>query len=207
MRRMVPVVLLGACTPLLPEELDGVTVTDARLEGVGSAGIQLIAGGFSGTATLKATTLDDRVLTIPVDLSTGAAGLLVEFSLTAGGDVELSVPPGGVSGEDLFGTYRGSREALVLLVGPVGVHLENDAGVRIDQTQLGFGIGFSVSYSWMSMSLHVDELTSTGDTGGFTPPPDTGDTTVETGTTPEETGWTPPPVHSAWPPPTGDTGP
>ncbi|MCA9489724.1 MAG: hypothetical protein KC621_07360 [Myxococcales bacterium] len=207
MRRALPLVLLGACTPLLPEELDGVTVTDARLEGVGSAGIQLIAGGFSGTATLKATTTEDRVLTIPVDLSTGAAGFLVEFSVTAGGDVDLTVPPGGVSGEDLFGTYRGSREALVLLAGPVGVHLENDAGVRLDKTLLGFGIGISASYSWMSMSLHVDEPTfGTGDTG-FTPPPDSG-TTFETGTTTTESGWTTPPSHSALlPTETGHTGP
>ncbi|MCB9673240.1 MAG: hypothetical protein H6734_27500 [Alphaproteobacteria bacterium] len=206
MRRVLPLVLLGACTPLLPEELDGVTVTEARLEGVGSAGIQLIAGGFSGTATLKATTPDERVLTIPVDLSTGAAGLLVEFSVTAGGDVELAIPPGGVAGDELFGTYRGSREALVLLVGPVGVHLENDAGVRIDQTQLGFGIGISVSYSWMSMSLHVDEPTlGTGDTG-FTPPPESGETPPETGTTTDETGWTTTPWHSASTTETGHTG-
>ena len=212
MRRLLPVLVsVAGCTPLLPEELSGVQVASARLEGMGSAGMQVIAGAFSGEANLHVNTVDGQEMVVPVDLSIGAAGFLIEAAVTSGGRVELDLPPAGVSGEDLFGTYRGSREALVLLFGPVGVHLENDAGVRIDETELGFGIGLSVSYSWMSMSLHVDEVaTSTADTGS-TPTHSTGwtvptGTTGPTGDTGAPTGDTSAPVpHTGSSPTTGDT--
>lgn len=139
-------VVAAGCTSTVPDELVGVPITSAFVDGVGLGGLQMIVGGWGGTGELHARTARGDELVVPVDLTGGSVGMLMEFALSGGGRLDLDLPPEPVDGEDLFGTYRGLREAGVLIVGPVGVHLENDAGVRIDETRLAFGMAISVSW-------------------------------------------------------------
>lgn len=192
---MIALAALSACTTRFPEEVLGLRVVDARLEGVGGGGMQVIGGGWSGSGDLVATTVAGEELVVPVTLGAGSAGMLLEMSATPASTWDLDLPGPSVPASHLFGTYRGSRESLIVLVGAVGLHLENDHGVRIDDTSVGLGIGLSASWQWLHVTEQRLDPTATGDTGDsgtpFPPfPTDTGPDTGGADTASTETGGT-----------------
>lgn len=197
---MIALAALSGCTTRFPEEVLGLRVVEARLEGIGGGGMQVIGGGWSGSGDLVATTVSGEELVVPVTLGAGAAGMLIEMSAQPASTWELGLPGPSVPASHLFGTYKGSREALIVLVGAVGLHLENEHGVRIDDTSFGLGIGLSASWQWLHVTeQRLGETGDTGDTGPTRPPfpvetsetgaaPDTGEAPGHTGEGSAHTG-------------------
>lgn len=176
MRALLPLLLLAACAPPEVDGLDGVRVEQAWLEGVELGGFGLIAGGFSGTADLMITSRGGDEYQLPVSLGGGATGFLIDLGVSLPGRVELSLPRTPVTGQDLFGTYRGSKEALVVLFGASGLHLENEAGVRIDDNAFAVGLSVQVATAWLNLSPDLPEPTPTGVTGDTGGPDDSAPT-------------------------------
>ena len=197
---MIAVALAG-CTTRFPEELNGLRIVEAQIEGVSGGGMQVVGGGWSGSGELVAETVSGDELAIPVALTAGSAGMLVEMSISPGSTWELGLPDPQVPADQLFGTYDGSRESLIVVVGAVGTHLENEHGVRIDDTSFALGVGVSASWQWLHVTEKQLPAPSSADTGGGTSLPTT-DTTDTAQTPPGHTGGGSTPETAS----TGDTG-
>ncbi len=198
---MIALLWASGCTTEFPEELLGLRVVEAHLESVSGGGMQVIGGGWSGSGDLVATTAAGEELVVPVSIGAGSAGMLLEMSATPFSKWNLGLPDAEVPASHLFGTYKGSREALILLVGAVGMHLENEHGVRIDDTSFGLGIGVAASWQWLHVSMKDEGDLQSGDTG------DTVGPTTETGLPTLETGATTALDHTGATLGTGGTGP
>ncbi len=182
---------LAGCTPEIPEEVRGLRVVEARIESISGGGMQVVGGGWSGSGDLVAETVSGEELVLPVTLAGGSFGLVLDLSVTPGSKWSFGLPGPSVPASHLFGKYRGSRESLIVLVGAVGTHLENEHGVRIDDTSVGLGLGLSASWQWLHVDLVEPDDLDTGDpspapqhTGGDLPTTDhTGGADLETGHT------------------------
>jgi hypothetical protein len=200
------------------DDLSTIRVREAHLESMAMGGIGMIGGIRSGDAQLVVTAMSGDVFEVPVDLTAGSFGLLLDMTLASFGRVNFDLPTRGdpIRGNQLFGTYRGSRESIVVLFGPEAHHVQNPDGVRIDQATLGFGIALAVSAEWLTIKPDLPDEPDTDtdffdtDTGAV--PTDSSDTgRLDTGDTglPSETGETGMPVETGdtgMPAETGDTG-
>lgn len=195
MRPAAWLLLLAGCTPdtgRLP--LASIDVRWARLEKVDLGGMTMLGGGGGGGAELLVGSTAGETYIVPVSLSYASAGLLLDLSISSAGATDLVLPRETIRGDALFGTYKGSREGLVVLVGAVGRHLQNEAGVRIDDTSLAIGFSVLVAAEWLTVNPDlqlVDTGTAPYETGTTEVPIPTGDT-GETATTPGTTGETGP---------------
>lgn len=85
-------------------------------------------------------------------------GVLLDMSVVGDdvidcGDVNLSVPDGGVPGDALLGGYGGNNVAVGIGIGLTQHQLENDAGVRLNADQFGIVIGLAVGVEYLFLSV------------------------------------------------------
>jgi hypothetical protein len=156
-RALALAVLAAGCRPDPVDTLSDVRVAHAELREAQLGGFGLIGSGFAGSADLVVEDPAGAEHVQPVDLAGGGVGLLIEMSLTFPGRVELELPHREVHGNELFGRYRGVREQFVMVAGTAWLHLENDDGIRIDDTTGGVGIAIQVSAAWLGITVHVDD--------------------------------------------------
>ncbi len=170
------------CAPVeVPPKLAGASIRRAWLEEYNWSTMGVLGGGLTGHAWLYAVDSEGGYHEQYVRLRGGLAGFGLEF--TMGGDrlVELELPPGEVTGAQLFDRYSGSFEAFVVGIGFASLHLENEHGVQIDDHGLvGPLMAISVSAAWMRLvpadpppELDSGDSTETGD---HLAPRDTGET-------------------------------
>ncbi len=141
------------CAPVeVPPKLAGASIRRAWLEEYNWSTMGVLGGGLTGHAWLYAVDSEGGYHEQYVRLRGGLAGFGLEF--TMGGDrlVELELPPGEVTGAQLFDRYSGSFEAFVVGIGFASLHLENEHGVQIDDHGLvGPLMAISVSAAWMRL--------------------------------------------------------
>jgi hypothetical protein len=117
----------------------------------------ILGGGVSGTGLLFATGSDGTECETPVAFEGGQIGAAIDI-VDVLFDASLELPQSGVSGAGLFGTYDGTSASSVALLGASTTHLVNGHGVGIDEASPAMGLGFSVAYAWLTMSIYEGDL-------------------------------------------------
>jgi len=182
MRTLIPLVLFAAaCAPR--GEVPDVRVASATLVNLDSNTVAVLAGASAGDALLVYTTTDGSSGAIPVAVTGGTVGAVVEIDvdLNPGSDVplDLSDADPDLTLDDLFGTYRGSTWGLTLGFGGAGMTLRNKHGVRLSDVHWTAGVGIYGGFEWLRIRRGGDEGQDddTGvidDSGVPVPPPSTG---------------------------------
>jgi hypothetical protein len=170
------------CAPVeVPPGLAGAHIERAWLEEYNWNTMGVLGGGLTGHAWLYAVDSQGGYHEQYVRLRGGLAGFGFEFTL--GGDrfVELDLPPGDVTGAQLFDRYSGSFEAFVVGFGFASLHLKNEHGVELDDHGfVGPLMAVSISAAWMRLvpaePPPEPDSAEPGDTGSGHPPDDTGET-------------------------------
>jgi hypothetical protein len=187
MGRAGSALLLGflvGCAPV-GEELPGLQVESAQLEGLSLTSVGLLGGPVWGSAWLVVQSPDPPYeLRFPVDLRGAFFGLGVEMDLDGFAPdrvIPLELPSATVPGDDLLGAYRGGSFGLSLGAGFDHHRLRNASGVAFRPTFLSVGLSAMIGGEWLRIDLsepaRLDRPTTTLDSGT----PDTGgpDTALE----------------------------
>ena len=130
-----------------------VVAEDAWISGVTSVSVAMLFGGVSSEGTLHFVADDGGEYEYPVSLDGSTLGAVIDVSfdpIPNRIDLEL---PGPVPANDLLGRYKGTTGSAVVGFGVGTRHLENRAGVVIDETQFNMGVGILAGWEWMNLEV------------------------------------------------------
>lgn len=158
--------LAAACDPPTDPALTGITAASARIEAAQLGGFVVVGGKVSGLGTLLIVDDQGDEHELPIVLDGALAGAAFDVHGGFAGDMTLALPEAAVPANDLLGIYQGPAFLGHLIVGVQTHDLTNPAGVTIDATAFGLGIGIGLMMEWLSFGVDDGGDDADGGDGG-----------------------------------------
>jgi hypothetical protein len=146
--------------------LDDIFPQRARLRGASVVSVGMLGGAGLGAASLEVDEVDGTRWRVPVSIKTGSVGAIMELT-TWGSDFDLDLTfADAPTGTELLGTYDGGYGNVSLLVGGMGLKLENEHGVTMAGTSISSGFSINAGHLWLGLEVGGDPVQVEG-----SPPP------------------------------------